>query len=78
MRLDVQFIRNETSTFFQNGDEIRRRTNSRVNREAHVVVAAMAGIGIFGSGVHGKWRRMWSLWHFWIMLGQSKRECSQY
>ena len=48
--LDVQLIRNETSTFLQNGDEIRG-TNSRVKRGAHVAVAAMAGIGLFGSGV---------------------------
>ena len=48
--LDVQFIRNETSTFLQNSDEIRG-TNNRVKRGAHVAVAAMAGIGLFGSGV---------------------------
>ena len=49
-RLDVQLIRNETSTFLQNSDEIRG-TNNRVKRGAHVAVAAMAGIGLFGSGV---------------------------
>ena len=49
-RLDVQLIRNETSTFLQNSDEIRG-TNNRVKRGAHIAVAAMAGIGLFGSGV---------------------------
>ena len=49
-RLDVQLIRNETSTFLQNSDEIRG-TNNRVKRGAHVAVGAMAGIGLFGSGV---------------------------
>ena len=68
--LDVQLIRNETSTILQNGDEIRG-TNSRVKRGAHVAVAAMAGIGLFGSGVLMGNGGGCGLWHFWIMPGQS-------
>ena len=49
-RLNVQLIRNETSTFLQNVDEIRG-TNNRVKRGAHVAVAAKAGIRLSGYGV---------------------------
>ena len=41
-------LRNETATFLQNDKEVMQ---SRQRRGAHVGALAMAGIGLFGSGL---------------------------
>ena len=45
-KIDVELIRNETATFLQT-----TISNGRSKRGAHVGMLAMAGIGLFGSGI---------------------------
>ena len=45
---DIDMLRNETATFLQNDKEVMQ---SRQRRGAHVGALAMAGIGLFGSGL---------------------------
>ena len=45
---NIDMLRNETATFLQNDKEVMQ---SRQRRGAHVGALAMAGIGLFGSGL---------------------------